>query len=347
MKKTNLGDISSFISVKYPLNYRYIAMPIVLVSPSQTSFNFEMGQKWIRDSPAAAKVIQDADRILGKDTLGIYPSALLKQSFSTVEKCNDSMARTDIPQICIYMASMACWAGLQEAGICKLGDIVAGFGLSFGELVLLTIAEAISFEDGLKFVCKRARIMQETVEASAEGGVFALVTTNRVVIDDVIAHTLGTTRACSSKKDVCLSVLRVKNKTSLLTGHASVVSQARDYARQKHNVDSFLLKDCAAFHSKLMNPAAERIALEMDNLEFEMPIFPIFSNFNAVPYTIDNARSFLANGIVSEIQWRPCCEKIIKLWPDATWMVLEPGQSVANETCRSWPQIQDVKCFDS
>lgn len=322
-------------------------MPVVLVSPSQTSFSVEMGQKWIRDSPAAAEVMHEADRILGKDTLGIYPSTLLKQSFSTVEKCKASMARTDIPQICIYIASMACWAGVQEAGICKLGDIVAGFGLSFGELVLLTIANAISFEDCLKFVCKRAHIMQETVEASEDGIVFALVTTDRVVIDDVIAHTLATSRTCPSKEEVCLSVLRVKHTTSLLTGHASVVSQARDYAKERHNIDSFLLEDCAAFHSNLMNPAAQRIAMEMEKLKFRKPIFPIFSNFKAVQFTVDNARSFLKNGIVSEIQWRPCCEKIIKLWPEATWMVLEPGQSVANEIHRSWPEVKDVNSFDS
>ena len=112
-----------------------------------------MGQAWAESSAAAAAVFEQADEVLG---------------FSLSEACwsgGESIHRTDLAQPAIFTSSVACLAGLKEAGMAP-DNVQAVAGLSLGEYTALWYSGALSFEDGLRLVRLRGEAMQEASEAS-------------------------------------------------------------------------------------------------------------------------------------------------------------------------------------
>lgn len=310
--------------------------PLVIVAPAQTSFKKGLGQSWISRSRAASEIFQRADSILGERELGMLPSVYVETHFMTDERCIASMQRTDIPQIAIYIVSIACWAGLVDLGIVNSDDVVAAVGLSFGEIVLLTISGAFSFEDGLRFVVRRARAMQDTVD-QFPGGLIGLATTDEDLIHRIIQH---------CKRSSVLSILRVKNTTTLLTGSLDALDRVRKSACQ-FGCSSFDVIDCAPFHSKLMEPAAFRVNDALDQISISQPAFPVVSNVIAKPFQAASIRKLLIDNLTNRILWRESLEYVINIpaAKSARWIVLEPAEVIANDVARFCPSLQIAK-FD-
>src|SRR4051812_43982197 len=133
--------------------------PLIVLCPGQGAQSVGMGKAWYESSPEARAVFDGADRLLG-NRLGAKLSGLCFAG--PAERLN----RTDVSQPAIYTASVACWRALLAKwsygnGESKLGAVA---GLSLGEYTALTLANAISFEDGLELVTLRGRAMQDAAE---------------------------------------------------------------------------------------------------------------------------------------------------------------------------------------
>ena len=74
-----------------------------------------------------------------------------------------------------------------ECGIISSDSLKIAAGLSLGEYTALTLAGAISFEDGLRLVALRGRAMQDAAEAS-DGGMVALIGASDEVAQQVVDH---------------------------------------------------------------------------------------------------------------------------------------------------------------
>lgn len=245
------------------------------------------------------------------------------------------MRRVDVPQIAIYITAIACWEGLKEVGAVRLDDVVMAVGLSFGEIVLLTIANAIPFEQGLRFVVQRARAMQEAVLANP-GGLVGVGTTDEAVLDALVGE---------CKQVSVLSVLRVKNSTTLLTGSVDALERVAAKATGLA-LACFRPVDCAAFHSELMRTAVPRVADALDRVQFARPRFPVVSNVTARPFETATIRNALLDNLCSRILWRESLDYILSdaACRSARWLVLEPAEVLAKELTRIPMQINVVAC---
>lgn len=254
-----------------------------------------MGRTWLEANPAAAATFAEADEALG-ETVGAPLSELCFNG--PPERLN----RTDVSQPAIYTCSVACYRGLASAQ----GElpIVAAAGLSLGEYTALHLAGVFGFLDGLKLVAIRGRLMQEASEAS-EGSMVALIGA-----DEDQARTICE-RAGGDEVLVCAN-LNAPGQI-VLSGHRGACERAAEVAREM-GLRATALKVAGAFHSPLMQPAADRMAVALAEVDLGPPRFPVWSNVTARPHDPENPellRNRLVEQMVSPVRWWQTCRGLV------------------------------------
>ena len=250
-----------------------------------------MGRGWYDASPAARALFDDADRILD-NTLGQPLSALCFDG--PAERLN----QTDVAQPALFVCGVASWHGLIE----QLGPTPAihqAAGLSLGEYTALHLAGAFDFETGLNLVALRGRLMQEAAEASA-GGMVALIGADEAQAETVCRQAAG--------DDVLVPANFNAPGQIVLSGHQSACDRAAG-AAQALGLKAKALDVAGAFHSPLMQPAADRLADALAQAELKPPEAPVFSNVTAEPHTkvLELLRRRLVEQIVSPVRWHQIC----------------------------------------
>jgi len=212
----------------------------VLLCPGQGAQAVGMGTAWAAASSAARAIIDTADRAV---TLPIGMSLSAVCASGPL----DQLSRTDISQPALYTVGVACAAAMRERASLSLA---AAAGLSLGEYTALHLAGSFSFEDGLRLVALRGRFMQEAAEAS-QGGMVALIGADEEKALEVCA------KAAAGDVLVCANFNAPGQ--IVLSGHASACDRAVTVAGDL-GLRAAKLTVAGAFHSPLMQPAAERLA---------------------------------------------------------------------------------------
>lgn len=270
----------------------------VVLCPGQGAQQVGMGRGWADASPEAAGVFAEANALLGIDLRGLC--------FDGPE---DQLNRTDIAQAAIYVTSVACYRALVARG--ELGPIKATAGLSLGEFTALHLAGAFDFATGLKLVRLRGQAMQEAAEAS-QGGMVALIGA-----DEAQAVAL-----CDEARGDEVLVPANFNAPGqiVVSGSAGACERALAVA-DKMGLRATALKVAGAFHSPLMQPAADRLAAALEEATWQTPSVPVVSNVTARPHESDPAsiRKGLVAQLTSPVRWAE----------SMTWMAANvPGQYV-------------------
>lgn len=279
----------------------------VVLCPGQGAQAVGMGKLWAESSDESRAVFEAADRVLG-DSLGAPLSELCFAG--PVDRLN----RTDVSQPAIYTAGVACWRGMIAAGGVGAGDgaramgVVAAAGLSLGEYTALHIAGAFDFEAGLRLVALRGRAMQDAAE-SAKGGMVALTGADEEKALQVCEQARGP--AGSGSVLVCANF----NSSSqiVLSGSADACERAVGVA-ESQGLRATPLPVAGAFHSPLMQPAAERLAAALEQTPIVAPTVSVVSNVTARPHepgqgdTIDREiRRLLVEQLTSPVRWSQSC----------------------------------------
>ena len=271
-------------------------MSDAILFPGQGAQFEGMGRAWAEHSSAAAAVFARADEVLG---------------FSLSQACwsgGDDIHRTDIAQPGIFTASVACLAGLEEAGASPQG-VRAVAGLSLGEYTALWWAGVLSFEEGLRLVRLRGEAMQDASEA-CESGMLSLV---GVELD--VAEALA---AAVSEHGVCAVANRNAPGQIVLSGECTALDAAEALASEYGVRRAIRLKVAGGFHSECMRPAAERLAVALAEVEWGEPRVPVVSNVTARPVSGSHeVQDLLARQVCSPVLW----EESVR------WMMAEGMQS--------------------
>ncbi len=254
----------------------------VVLCPGQGAQHVGMAQSWFEQSPAAGRVFAEADTLLG---------------FGLGEVCfngpAERLTRTDIGQPAIYVASVACYRGLSEAG--RIGQTIAAAGLSLGEFTALHLAGVFDFATGLELVRVRGKAMQEAAEA-VPSGMLAVVGA-----DEEIAETL-----CQRAKGSEVLVPANFNCPGqvVISGAASACDRALEAARDM-GLRATPLPVAGAFHSPLMQPAADRLAKALAQADFAPPTIDVVSNVTAQPHRLDaeSIKTRLVDQLTSPVRW--------------------------------------------
>lgn len=271
---------------------------------------------WAAASPAAAALAARADEQLG-DRLGARLSTLLESADA------DTLARTDVAQPAIFVTSLAAWAGMQEMGLLAEEDVAAAAGLSLGEYTALVAGGAMSFEDGLELVTLRGRAMQDAAEAS-DGGMVALIGAD-------VETAMGVVGKCQEEGKCLVAANFNAPGQVVLSGSMGLVDRAAEYASGELGLRVAKLAVAGAFHSPLMQPAAERLAAALEGVEIVAPKVPVYSNVTAGVHEVGAIRERLVEQLTSSVRWADSMDAI-KGNPElagAGFAELAPGKTLS------------------
>lgn len=287
----------------------------IILCPGQGAQVVGMGKLWSETSEAARSIFQQADAVLG-DSLGAPLSTLC------FEGPADSLNRTDVSQPAIYTASIACLAGwLDGENMTKAElNISATAGLSLGEYTALHIAEAFSFEDGLKLVALRGKAMQEAAEA-ADSSMVALIGADEAQANEV----------CDKAREGDILVAANFNAPGqvVISGSSAACDRAETVASEI-KLRATRLSVAGAFHSPYMKPAAEQLAEALAATKINTPSCTVMSNVTAQPHDADpdSIRQRLVDQLTSPVRWAACCEYLFEHNADTEFHELAPGKTL-------------------
>jgi [acyl-carrier-protein] S-malonyltransferase len=274
----------------------------VVLCPGQGAQSVGMGKAWHDASAVAAGVFQAADRVVGSRLGG--GTSLSSLCFGGPAEV---LNRTDVAQPAIFTASVACFRALEAAGGMPM---VATAGLSLGEYTALHLAGAIGFEEALELVVLRGRAMQDAAEAS-RGSMVALIGG-----DEAQAQ-----RVCelASQGEVLVCANFNAPGQIVLSGHVGACDRAVG-AAEGLGLKATKLSVAGAFHSALMQPAAERLGAALAKTRIEVPKVVVVSNVTAVPHEPDAAsiRKRLVEQLTMPVRWAPSCLWLVGAYPALT-----------------------------
>mgnify|MGYP001072950011 CR=1 FL=1 len=251
--------------------------------PGQGSQYVGMGRKLYDSFPLARVVFDQADGILG--------TALSRLCFEgPAEQLND----TSNTQPAILVASVAALRVLERQEV-DGPTYVAGH--SMGEFSALVAAGILSFEDGLKLVCERGRLMKQAGE-QAPGGMAAVLGLDR----DTLIPICATVREQSGEyvgiaNDNCPGQI-------VISGTFDALEQAMELAREQDARRVIRLAVSIAAHSPMMGEASVEFRRFLDATSFHEASVPLVANATAGPLTDPDAiRDALGQQLTSPVRW--------------------------------------------
>jgi len=277
-----------------------------------------MGKAWHDSSAEARSVFSRADALLG-DRLGAPLSELC---FSGPA---DRLNQTDVSQPAIFTASFACWTALLAQWGLSNADapILATAGLSLGEYTALTLAGAMTFEDGLELVTLRGRAMQDAA-AQSKGGMVAIIGGDEAQADAVCEQARG------GEILVCANFNAPGQ--IVISGSLAACERAVGIAAAM-GLKATNLPVAGAFHSPLMQPAADRLAQALSQTPIQPARVPVISNVTATDHqpTPNSIRQRLAEQLTSPVRWSESCTELARRHGSDTtvqWHELSPGKTL-------------------
>ncbi len=255
------------------------------VFPGQGAQFPGMGKDLFEQSEIARTLFKKADEILGFGITDIM--------FNGTE---EDLRQTKVTQPAIFLHSVILAKVLGDR---FQPDMVAGHSL--GEFSALTAAGALSFEDGLTLVSKRAQAMQKACEMAPSTMAAILGVENEVVekvcaeISEVVVpanyNTIGQIVISGSHEGIDLAIARLQELGAKRAMKLSVGG---------------------AFHSPLMEPAREELAKAIEEAPIVKPVCPIYQNVDAQPVSDPSTiRKNLVAQLTSPVRWTQTAQNML------------------------------------
>lgn len=266
---------------------------LVLLCPGQGAQAVGMARSWFDASQKARAILEEADRIFGEGPDG---RSLTDIAFHGPQ---ETLNRTDLSQPALFAAAVASYHALAD----DFGGatVRAVAGLSLGEYTALHLAGAFGFEDGLRLVMKRGRLMQDAAEAS-KGGMVALIGADEAQALEVCARS-------TTAGGVLVPANFNATGQIVLSGSIDACDRALEAAGEV-GVRATKLQVAGAFHSPLMQPAADAMGEVLAKTAIAPLSCEAWSNVTAAPHEANNPdllRQRLVEQLVSPVRWSQSC----------------------------------------
>lgn len=272
------------------------------IFPGQGAQSPGMGKGLFESSAAARKVFEEAD-----DALGFAVSRLC------FEGPAEDLQLTENTQPAILTVSVAAFRALLDAGM-PAPAFVAGHSL--GEYSALVAAGALTLSEAVRTVRARGRYMQEAVPVGT-GAMAAVIGGELTDIERVCAEASG---------DQICSVANINSPSQfVIAGNTEAVERAIELL-QGIAKRVIRLKVSAPFHCALMKPAQDRLAADLERLEFKQPAMPVITNVDARATTAPGElRAALVRQVSAPVRWVESMQLLVDQGVD-TFVEAGPGK---------------------
>ncbi len=206
----------------------------------------------------------------------------------------DELKQTKVTQPAVFLHSviLAKVMNIQPAAVA---------GHSLGEFSALVAAGALSFEDGLRLVSKRAMAMQKCCE-SQPGGMAAILNLDDAVVEQVCSEIDGVVVAANYN---CPGQL-------VISGADEAVNEACEKLKAAGAKRALRLPVGGAFHSPLMEAARAELEQAIAEVEFKTPVCPIYQNVDAMPQTdAEVIKANLIAQLTAPVRWTQIAKNMI------------------------------------
>jgi [acyl-carrier-protein] S-malonyltransferase len=255
-------------------------LKIAFIFPGQGSQSPGMGRELAEAFSVARQAFEQADAALG------FPISKL-----CFEGPAEDLQLTANTQPAILAVSAAAAAVLSEKGIKP--DFVAGHSL--GEYSAYVAAGALGLADAVQLVRKRGTYMQEAVPVG-QGAMAALLGLEGAAVEEVCRE--------AAQGEVVSPANFNSPGQIVIAGAAAAVARAAELAKSLGAKRAIMLNVSAPFHCAMMQPAQDRLAVNLDAVEFKDPAVPVVNNVDSrIVRSGPDAKDGLRRQVTAPVRW--------------------------------------------
>ena len=252
------------------------------VFPGQGAQYCGMGKELYESNEEARAMFESANEILGFRITDIMFGGT-----------DEELKQTKVTQPAVFLHSVIL---AKVLGV----EPIAVAGHSLGEFSALVVAGALSFEEGLQLVSKRAMAMQHACEVE-QGTMAAVLRLPDETIEEVCEGVEGVVVAANYN---CPGQL-------VISGAVAAVTEACEKLKAAGARRALILPVGGAFHSPLMEPARKELAEAIEAADFKTPICPIYQDVDALPHTSpDEIKANLIAQLTAPVRWTQIVERM-------------------------------------
>lgn len=209
----------------------------------------------------------------------------------------DSLGRTGAAQPAIFAHSMACHEAYRMMG----GSAEACAGFSLGECTAVCASGALGIEDAARMIAARAMTMQHEAETSS-GAMYAILGADEAAISGAIGESGG---YCEMVNFNCPGQIVIAGEAEACSAVSALLS-SKGFKASRLNVN-------AAFHSRLMAPAAEGFARKLSGMSWRHPDVELYSNLTGDLMDFSKSpEEYFPLQMLSPVRWQGLVESMIK-----------------------------------
>ena len=281
------------------------------VFPGQGAQYCGMGKELYENSVEARDMFEQANEILGFRITDVM-----------FEGTAEELKQTKVTQPAVFLHSvvLAKVLGVEPSAVA---------GHSLGEFSALVVAGALSFEDGLRLVAKRAMAMQKACEAE-QGTMAAVLALPDATIEQV----------CESVEGVVVAANYNCPGQLVISGAVDAVNEACAKLKEEGARRALVLPVGGAFHSLLMEPARKELAEAIELAHFKEPVCPIYQNVDALPHTSpEEIKANLVAQLTAPVRWTQIVENMTNDGI-SSYMELGPGTVLRGLISKISPDVE-------
>lgn len=273
-----------------------------------------MGKDLYENEPQSRAVFDLADQTLTR--------SITKLCF---EGSKEDLAQTQNTQPCVLTVTIAAYEALISRGI--MPDAVAGFSL--GEYAALVAAGVYTFTQAIELVTLRARAMHEAVPEGKGGMIAVLNADEQIVLDLCAAVQSG---YCAPANYNCKGQIVVAGETDALKELSALLKEA--------GLRGVPLAVSGPFHSEMMRPAANALALELPRFTPKEPQIPVILNSCARPLIgTEELGQRLCEQVMSPVLWEKSIQALLDAGID-TFIEVGPGKTLSGFMKKIAPDVR-------
>ncbi|NCU16245.1 ACP S-malonyltransferase [Pallidibacillus pasinlerensis] len=296
---------------------------IAFLFPGQGSQSVGMGQDLAEKYEEVKNIFNEADQALN-DSL----SELIQNG------PQETLTLTTNAQPALLTTSIAVLQKVKEFNI--KADYVAGHSL--GEYTALVAAGSLEFRDAVQIVRKRGEFMEAAVP-NGQGSMAAILGMDAEKLTEI------TDQVTETVSSVQLANLNCPGQI-VISGTKEGVEKACELAKENGARRAIPLEVSGPFHSRLMEPASQKLDEVLQNHSIVDAKIPVISNVTAEPVTdADQIKDLLIKQLYSPVRWEDSIKTMIDLGVD-TFIEIGPGKVLTGLVRKIDRKVKTYNIFD-